>query len=112
LWLAEWAAAPSDARPGMIALVLAGGGLASSALAVAGPSIRPTALLAAVALLTGWTVVRISVWWKPLLPTSLPAWVDRGGTAFVAGVAAGVAVAVITDPGRRSAPSVPSAPAP
>ena len=110
LWLAERSVAPPDAQPTVIPLVLALAALAAAVVALVRPAWRMTALAAAVALLAGWAVVRLTVWWKPLLPTAAPDWVDRGGTALVVGVGIGVAVSLLQRPaGTRSSVGAPGA---
>jgi hypothetical protein len=52
------------------------------------------ALLAGAASLAGWALLRLSVLSKPVLPTDLPANLDRLGTTIA--VAAAVAVAALT----------------
>lgn len=54
--------------------------------------------LAAIALLVGWFVQRVGVVWMPTLPTPLPDVVERLLTSAVAGVALGVAVAILRRP--------------
>ena len=98
LCLAERSVAPPDAQPTVLPLLLAVAALAAAVVAVVRPAWRTTALLAAVALLAGWAVVRLTVWWKPLLPTAAPDWVDRGGTALVVGIGIGVAVSLLQRP--------------
>ena len=82
------------------ALALVAGGVAI------GLRRRPAAvisLLAAVALLLGWSLLRIQVLLHPVLPTNLPfALFDRFGTAASLGVAVAAAYAVIAAGGLRS----------
>lgn len=74
---------------------------------------RPWVVLAAVALLVGWALLRLPTLWKPVLPSTLPGWVDRGGTALVLGLALGVGihavrgVAPAPPPGRRGVAATP-----
>ena len=44
--------------------------------------------------MAGWAFLRLSVLWKPVLPTDLPANLDRAATALA--VALGIAVAALT----------------
>lgn len=63
------------------------------------PVVRHLALpLAAVASLIGWFVERVGVLWMPTLPTVLPDVVERLLTTAVAGIAAGVAIAILLRP--------------
>ena len=114
LWLAERSVAPPDAQPTVLPLApVRWPHWSAAVVAAVRPAWRTTALLAAVALLAGWAVVRLTVWWKPLLPTAAPDWVDRGGTALVVGVGIGVAVSLLQRPvatpvERRGVPGVAS----
>jgi hypothetical protein len=49
-------------------------------------------LLGTAAALAGWALLRLTVLLKPVLPTELPADLDRAGTAAAMGVAAAVVV--------------------
>lgn len=91
---------PADSGASPIPVVLAALPLV---LVVAGRFAAPHARhmvlpLASVAALAGWVVGRIGVYWMPMVPTALPVWLDRVGTALVAGVAIGVACAVLLRP--------------
>ncbi|QYG94348.1 hypothetical protein HC251_24720 (plasmid) [Iamia sp. SCSIO 61187] len=57
--------------------------------------LRGVVALAGAAALGGWALVRIQVLWKALLPTSLPASVDRSMTAVALGAVIGVAALII-----------------
>lgn len=60
-----------------------------------GRVLRAVAALAGAASAAGWAIVRISVLWKAILPTSLSAATDRAITAVALGAAVGAAVAVV-----------------
>ncbi|MEY2570160.1 MAG: hypothetical protein QOE63_510 [Acidimicrobiaceae bacterium] len=57
------------------------------------------ASLLSVATLAGWTIMRIAVLTKPVLPTSLSYNVDRAGTALAIGVAIAAAVLAVSSGG-------------
>jgi hypothetical protein len=74
---------------GLVATLVAAVLLVRKKAALAG-----VALLAGAAALAGWALLRLSVLSKPVLPTDLPANLDRVGTTIA--VAAAVAVAALT----------------
>jgi hypothetical protein len=93
----QYAVAPagSGADPLLVAVPLAGvlAGLigVGCALGLGGTALRsgrvgPTATLAAAAAAIGWAVLRLDVLWTPVLPTDLPAGVDRAITALALGI--------------------------
>ena len=57
--------------------------------------------LASVATLSGWALFRIEVLFKPVLPTELPAALDRIVVALALGVSVGAAVVAILSGGLR-----------
>ena len=57
-----------------------------------------SAALASAATLVGWALVRSAAVWSPVVPTTLPGWVDRLGTVVVLGAAAGVAYVLVRHP--------------
>ena len=57
--------------------------------------------LASVAMLSGWALFRIEVLFKPVLPTELPAALDRIVVALALGVSVGAAVVAILSGGLR-----------
>jgi hypothetical protein len=57
--------------------------------------------LASVAMLSGWALFRIEVLFKPVLPTELPAALDRIVVALALGVSVGTAVVAILSGGLR-----------
>jgi hypothetical protein len=94
----QYAVAPagSGADPLLVAVPVAGVllgvvavGCAAGVAGQAGRSGRvgPTATLAAAAAVIGWAVLRLDVLWTPVLPTELPAGVDRAVTALALGLA-------------------------
>ena len=91
---------PPGADPTALPVLLPA--LALLAVIAARFSPRPLRVLAlplgAVALLAGWAVQRIGVFWMPTLPTPLVPAVDRGLTATAIGLAAGVALAIMARP--------------
>lgn len=105
---------PPDAGAGVLGIALPAVALAASVGVLVAPRLArssPVATvlpLAAIAALAGWVVARVGVTWMPILPTVLPSVVDRVGTALVAGVAIGAAIAVVRDPAPRV--STPFAP--
>ncbi len=60
-----------------------------------GRVLRAIAALAGAASAAGWAIVRLSVLWKAILPTSLAPATDRALTAVALGAAVGTAVAVV-----------------
>jgi hypothetical protein len=76
------------------AIGLATAGLAGLLLWRGARGIAGVSLLASAACLGGWGLLRITVLFKPVLPTGLSPGVDRAATALAIGVAAAVAVLV------------------
>lgn len=66
------------------------------ALALAARSSGVVAGLAAVAMLSGWALLRLAVWMKPVLPTDLPFALDRATVALALGAAIGAAYLAVT----------------
>jgi hypothetical protein len=62
------------------------------------------AVLAACAALAGWALLRLSVLWKAVLPTDLPANLDRAATALAVAVAVGAAALTIRSGAVTPAP--------
>ena len=91
---------PPGADPTVLPMVLPALALAACLVArLTRPLVRHLGLpLAAVALLVGWFVQRVGVVWMPTLPTPLPDVVERLITSAVAGVALGVAIAILQRP--------------
>jgi hypothetical protein len=87
---------PPDAGASLLPTAVCGVALV---LAVLAPAVRrPWVPLASVAILTGWALLRLPVLWRPVVPTTLPDWVDRGATAAVLAVAVVVGAALVRDP--------------
>lgn len=91
---------PAGAEPSILPIVLPALALAAAGVARATPPLtRHLALpLAWVALLAGWFVERLGVLWMPTLPSVVPDALERVVTTTVAGVAVGVAVAILLRP--------------
>jgi len=53
------------------------------------------AILASLAALAGWAIMRISALVHPVLPTNLPFWLDRTSTAVAVGIAVAAAVLAV-----------------
>jgi hypothetical protein len=53
------------------------------------------AILASLASLAGWAIMRISALVHPVLPTNLPFWLDRASTAVAVGIAVAAAVLAV-----------------
>ncbi len=94
---AEFSVAPtgSGANPLLVAVPLVGLVAAGLGVAFRGRGAGPTATLAGAAAVVGWGALRASVLWMPVLPTDLPAGVDRAVTALAVGVAAGAAAVIV-----------------
>lgn len=89
---ADWASTPDGAGNPLLWVLPAVALL--SALAAVAWAAKPAgvvALLAAVAALSGWALLRLPVLLKPVLPADVPAAVDRGSVAAALGLAAAAA---------------------
>jgi hypothetical protein len=100
LGAAEWSATPAGVRslPVLIALPVATCVLAGGALAMAlsrRVELACGLAMGGVALLAGWVFVRLSVPSKPVLPTQLPAVVDRAGLALALGTLVAASVTLV-----------------
>jgi hypothetical protein len=108
---AQYTDAPDQgaASPLLVAVPAVGlaAGLAGVALRRRAPTQATVAVLAAVAAVIGWALLRIDVLWKPVLPTSLAYGLDRAGTTLALALA--VAAAVLVVQGGGLALSRPSA---
>jgi len=106
---AQYADAPagSGVSPLLFAVPLAGlvAGLAGLALRRRAPMVATAGSLAAVAAVVGWALLRLSVLWKPILPTLLPDAVDRSLTTLALGLAVAAAAVVVL-----ATPLVPALP--
>jgi len=96
---------PPDAGASLIPVLVAVAAMLLVAVAPGFPRL-PLALASAAAL-AGWAVMRIAVLWKPVLPTTIPGWIDRVGTAAVLGVAIGVAYQLVRFPTPVDDPEPP-----
>jgi hypothetical protein len=94
---AEFSVAPtgSGANPLLVAVPLVGLVAAGLGVAFRGRGAGPTATLAGAAAVVGSGALRASVLWMPVLPTDLPAGVDRAVTALAVGVAAAAAAVIV-----------------
>ncbi|HEY8523653.1 MAG TPA: hypothetical protein VIL48_01735 [Acidimicrobiales bacterium] len=101
---AQGAASPLLVAVPAVALVVGLAGLAGilrgrGRAGRAGIPWGPVATLAGVAAVLGWAALRLEVLWKPVLPTTLPANLDRAGTALALALAAGAAALVVASGG-------------
>jgi hypothetical protein len=101
---ADFAATPGGGNPLLwmlpaVAVVTAAAALAPrlKVAAVIGP-------LASVACLSAWVFLRFDVLTKPVLPTTLPFWLDRTTTAVGLGVSVAAAYLAVTSGELRLAP--------
>ena len=97
---AQRAEAPvgSGVSPLLVAVPLTGLVAAGAALALAprlGRQRRTALTLAGAATVAGWSVLRLSVLWKAVLPTVLDPGLDRTGTALTLGLAVATAGLVV-----------------
>jgi hypothetical protein len=86
---AQYRAAPtgSGVNPLILVVPLVALGAAAAAIALRRRSISGALTLAACAGVIGWAFLRLTVLWKPVLPTNLPYALDRGVTAVALGLA-------------------------
>jgi hypothetical protein len=96
---AQYTDAPAQgaASPLLVAVPAVGlaAGLAGVVLRRRAPTAATVAVLAAVAAVVGWGLLRIDVLWKPVLPTGLAYGLDRAGTALALALAVAAAVVVV-----------------
>ena len=105
----ELAAAPPDSGASPLVLVVPGLGLLCGLLAL-GAALQvlpieraaPAITLAGGAALLGWAVLRAEVLWTPVLPTELPANLDRAFTALALGLGVAAAALVVWAGGLTS----------
>ncbi len=104
---AQFSVAPdgSGANPLLVAVPLVGLVAAGLGVAFRARAAGPTATLAASAAVVGWGLLRIDVLWMPVLPTDLPAGVDRAVTALAIGVAAASAAVIVWSGGLAVRPA-------
>jgi hypothetical protein len=99
---ADFSATPDGGgNPLLWALPVVGVLAAVVALARAGKGTAVVAVLASVATLSSWALLRFTVLTKPVLPTDLPLGLDRGSTAAALGIAVAAAYLAVTSGGLR-----------
>src|SRR5690606_23838496 len=69
----------------------------------------PTLILAAVAAVIGWGLLRVEVLWTPVLPTDLPAALDRALTALALGLSVAAAGLIVWSGALLARPPSPAA---
>ena len=104
---AQFSVAPdgSGANPLLVAVPLVGLVAAGTGVAFRARAAGPTATLAGAAAVVGWGLLRVEVLWMPVLPTDLPAGVDRAVTALAIGVAAASAAVIVWSGGLAVRPA-------
>ncbi len=105
----EYAVTPDGAGANPLLVVIPLVGLVA---AVAGVVLRrrtagPTLTLAAAAAVIGWGLLRAEVLWTPVLPTELPASVDRATTALALGLCAAAAGLIVWSGSLLARPPAP-----
>ena len=107
---AEHAAAPagSGSDPLLVAVPLAGLVAGVAGLALRRSTLGPPATLASAAAVVGWAALRALVLWTPVLPTEMPAGLDRTLTALALGLAVAGAGVVAWNPARARTMPPPS----
>jgi hypothetical protein len=105
----EHSTVPSGAGESPLVLIVPLVGLAATAMAIVlrwrkKTSLSGVALLAAAACMAGWALLRVQVLFKPVLPTKLPANLDRVGTTLAIAGAVAVAALVIQSGAVTPAP--------
>jgi hypothetical protein len=85
----------AGANPFIVILPMAAIVAAVAALFFHRTKVAVVGTLAAVAAVGGWSILRIAVLLKPILPTSLPFGADRAATAVAMGCAAGAALLAV-----------------
>ena len=103
----------SGANPLLVVVPLVGLVAAAAGVVFRRRTLGTTATLAGAAAVIGWGLLRIEVLWMPVLPTDLPANLDRAVTALaIALAAAGAAVVVwsggLALPGLAAEPADPA----
>lgn len=112
----QYADAPAGSGVSVLVVLVPAAGVALGAVALAlalgrrAPGVARAAALASAAAVLGWAALRIAVLVKPVLPTTLPAAVDRAGTAVALGLALAAAGVVVLASGLRITPARPSRP--
>ncbi len=97
---ADYAATP-DGGGNPLTWALAAVALVAAIVAtvLAGRAVGVVLVLASVAALSGWALLRLQVLLKPVLPTELPDAADRTAVALALGVSAGAAVIAVVSSG-------------
>ena len=93
---AEWSATPGGSNPLLWILPAVAVVTAAVGLAMAKRTAGVVLVLAAVASLSGWALLRVSVLFKPILPTDLPFALDRATVALAFGVSVAAAFLTVT----------------
>ena len=93
----EYAVAPegAGANPLLVAIPLMGLVAAVAGVVLRRRSAGPTLTLAAAAAVIGWGLLRAEVLWTPVLPTDLPAALDRALTALALGLSVAAAGLIV-----------------
>ena len=93
----EYTVAPSGAgaNPLLVGIPLVGLVGAVAGLVLRRRTAGPTLILAAVAAVIGWGLLRVEVLWTPVLPTDLPAALDRALTALALGLSVAAAGLIV-----------------
>jgi hypothetical protein len=96
----QYAVAPAGSGADPLLVAVPAAAVVAGAAGLAGLVARrhrlgATATLAAAAAVIGWGVLRANVLWTPVLPTELPAGLDRAVTALALGLAVGSAALVV-----------------
>jgi hypothetical protein len=103
---ADFSATPGGGNP--LLWMLPAVAVVAAAVALV-PRLRSAAVvgvLAAVACLSGWVLLRFDVLTKPVLPTSLPFWLDRATTSVALGLSIAAAYLAVTS-GQLRLPELP-----
>jgi hypothetical protein len=94
LGLGAFLSVPAETGPSPVMWAVPGVGLAVAVAAGAAsrrsPSLRSALVLVVAAELVVWGALRWGWLWSAVIPTSLPFWIDRAGTALVLGGSLGV----------------------
>ena len=106
---AQYSVAPAGSGANPLLVVVPLVGLVASGVGVAfrRGTAGATATLAGAAAVIGWGLLRLDVLWMPVLPTDLPANVDRAVTAVAIGLATAGAAVVVWSGGLSFARRVP-----
>jgi hypothetical protein len=109
---AQYRAAPpgSGVNPLILVVPLVALGAAAAAIALRKRTISGALTLAACAGVIGWAFLRLTVLWKPVLPTDLPFALDRGITAVALGLALAAAGLVAWSGGLVAPPPMDAQP--